>query len=333
MREHLPYPSELQVPRPVALATGGGTAAAIAVGSGVVRDHPPFQGQTQARQLLVDIDAGRAAERSDTMVLAVPNGRVVRDDLRLHQHLVPYMLDAVTYGGASAHGAGHPAEAYLAGVNEYLRLWTAFRTMTRTLARVFGNTPDGVVVLLLVFWIGRATGSGLAPILLQLAQRAQDDLAQMGVRLERYVLLTVPALMDELHLDMWRRALATLALLAAAHRHGLPVAPGQVLRGPLAEGPIFVHGAPVGVVPSLDAHNAQAAALVRAIADPGPLGTALRGRVRQAAGAPLRGGGAHIFKAIGMGSLLVDPATAELLVDISEWAAYTHAPPGAEGVI
>jgi hypothetical protein len=236
-------PLATRTPRPALFVAVGGTARRLLDASGALRDYPRCDGREQARHLHLDTDRAGVPDAATLQLRASrrPEDAVAaaeRECQRLHQRLLDDALALVR----GDDDAGH----------------------------------DGAVLdVYVVAWTGRASGGWPLLATLQAAQRLKEELAGWDVEVERRVLLTLPSIGDERHADMLVQSTAVLLALEAASRFGVDVVAGRRLVAPIAEWAVVVGQGP-GVPVGLDTQLRQAGAVLRVLADQGPLGQAVR---------------------------------------------------------
>ena len=310
------HASATRTSRPAAFITVGGTARQVLETSRVLRDYPRYDGRPQVRDLHLDTDASEWPD-VDRLVVAVPDGGEIEARRTHRADLHALMRPDHAYRRSRAGAASIP-EAFLAGAGQYPEIYRRIHALLHGLLGAAGPAPGQIELIrvYIVAWTGRSTGGGLLLHVLQVGQRLKRELAEFGVELDRYLLLTRPTLVNHhRHTEMLVRSTAVLTALEAASRYGLEVAEGQRLEAPVCEY-AFVLGRGRGVPSPLPEQLAQAAFVLRLIADPGPLGATLRGRLWQQEPPPHREE-VRIFKSIGLASIVLDrQAVIDLLTDL-----------------
>lgn len=309
---------ETEEPQPAYVISLGGTAGEIVDESRVLLDYPTYNGRSQIGSLRIDSDR-EVEDFASGLLIPIPDGREIDRNKDLPGSIHKFKRNDTTYVYSITGTEDLVPQGYLAAVMNYGRIDSRIDADIRNLAATFPH-PGGPLGLnvFVVAWLGRGTGAGSLLVVLSVLQSLRLSLRDDAVAVERFALLTLPSVHDDQneHVERWTHAAAVLASLSAAQQHGLLVAPDQTLEGPVAEW-ILLHGQPPVAPPDLKAQTMDAAATLRVLCDPGPLGNEIRTELRnmgvpQAAADP-----PEVFKSMGVSTLVFEHAAAcQLLADL-----------------
>jgi hypothetical protein len=312
----IPYPREVEEPCPVCLVSLGGAGADLIDLSGVIRDYPHYRGRPQLSVVRADTDAARLEGRPDGVLLPVPDGSALRENAPFHPELLPFMRPDAAYA-SSTSGARSMAEGRLAAIHGRAKLHAAIRVAVTRLADLAkAHQGDRATVRLVV--VGSAasnTGPGAFPVAAEIGQTQRAEVARHGVNLERWTFLMDPSVDDDRRAQREANAAALYVELSLAQRYGLEVAPGRILRGPIAEMPL-AYGALHASLEAFEHQKMHAAATLRALLHPN-LGARVRSVLRRMPDLAVLADDPHIARSVGYAVLGFDRVRAlDLLSDI-----------------
>ncbi|TMC11450.1 MAG: hypothetical protein E6J41_05895 [Chloroflexi bacterium] len=234
------YPAETSTLQPAYVVTPGGAGRDILRASRVLGDYPLHRGVAQIGCLHLDLPPG-----DSDVALRLAGERSVRE---------------VFQAGSRACDA-------------------IFERMRRDCLALLRGRTGVRLRLFLITWTGGTTGAGLVIPVLAAFQRLRAELADHGVPVERWAILTLPVAGSDQPVLVLDRSAATLLSLEIASRAGVPVG-GRRLTVPLAEYAFLIDEA--GPPPwSVEAQRDYASDVLRKVAQTGRPGEAIRQSIRR----------------------------------------------------